>query len=177
VQDAGGRQTADKRAAQLPEAGWTPVSRGVGAQGERVHSRACLLLSETCPPGTRRWLLMRRSPDDPAAIAWYLACGREVTPMGDLVPVCDARWQVEECCAQAEGEGGMDPYAVRTWTAWHRFVTRCRVAHALRVVLRAQAMPHPRGDAERGARGRLMAGDSGGVGEVGDGTATGPAGV
>jgi SRSO17 transposase len=88
----------------------------------------------------RRWLLMRRSPDDPADLAYYLVCGPEATAMAELVRVCDARWQVEECFAQAKGEIGMDRYEVRTWTAWHRFVTLCMVAHALLVVLRAQAV-------------------------------------
>jgi SRSO17 transposase len=33
----------------------------------------------------------------------------------------------------------MDHYEVRTWEAWHRFITLCLLAHALLVVLRAQA--------------------------------------
>ena len=43
----------------------------------------------------------------------------------------------------------MDQYEVRTWTAWHRFVTLCLVAHALLVVLRAQAM-NPVVEAKKG---------------------------
>jgi SRSO17 transposase len=43
----------------------------------------------------------------------------------------------------------MDQYEVRTWTAWHRFVTLCMVAHALLVVLRAQAAI-PVGEAKKG---------------------------
>jgi SRSO17 transposase len=141
VQYAGRRQTAEKLAAQLPEAGWTPVSSGMGAQGERVHFWACLALSERCPTGMCRWLLVRRSPEDPDDFACYLAYGPGGTPMDELIRVCDARWQVEECFAQAKGEVGMDQYEVRTWTAWHRFVTLYMVAHALLVVLRAQAVP------------------------------------
>ena len=34
----------------------------------------------------------------------------------------------------------MDHYEVRTWEAWHRFITLCLLAHALLVVLRAQAL-------------------------------------
>jgi SRSO17 transposase len=151
VQYAGRRQTADKLAAQLPEAAWTPVSSGFGAQGERVHGWSCLPLSERCPAGMRRWLLMRRRLDAPDDLAYYLACGPEATTMGELVRVCDARWQVEECFAQAKGEVGMDQYEVRTWTAWHRFVTLCMVAHALLVVLRAQAAI-PAGEAKKGIR-------------------------
>lgn len=33
----------------------------------------------------------------------------------------------------------MDQYEVRTWTAWHRFVTLCLLAHAYLVVLRSAA--------------------------------------
>lgn len=51
----------------------------------------------------------------------------------------DARWQVEECFAQAKGEVGLDHYEVRTWTAWHRFVTLALLAHAFLVVLRLYA--------------------------------------
>lgn len=149
VQYQGRRLTAEKLAAQLPETTWTPVSSGMGAQRERVHDWACLPLSERCPAGLQRWLLMRRSPDDPEDLAYYLACGPEATAMGELIRVCDARWQVEECFAQAKGEVGMDQYEVRTWTAWHRFVTLCMVAHALLVVLRAQAM-NPVVEAKKG---------------------------
>jgi SRSO17 transposase len=151
VQYQGRRQTADKLAAQLPETAWTPVSSGMGAQGERVHDWACMPLSERCPTGMRRWLLMRRSPEDPDDLAYYLACGPACTPMDELIRVCDARWQVEECFAQAKGEVGMDQYEVRTWTAWYRFVTLCMVAHALLVVLRAQVM-NPEREAKKGIR-------------------------
>jgi SRSO17 transposase len=33
----------------------------------------------------------------------------------------------------------MDQYEVRTWTAWHRFVTLCLVAHAYLSVVRHAA--------------------------------------
>jgi SRSO17 transposase len=56
-----------------------------------------------------------------------------------LIRVCATRWQVEECFAQANGEVGMEQYAVRTWTAWHRFVTLCLVAHAILIVVRQAA--------------------------------------
>ena len=38
-----------------------------------------------------------------------------------------------------KGYPGMDHYEVRTWTAWHRFVTLCMVAHAYLVVVRHAA--------------------------------------
>jgi hypothetical protein len=67
-----------------------------------------------------------------------------------LIRVCDARWQIEECFAQANGEVGMDHYEVPTWTAWHRFINFCLQAHALLVVLRMQALADEAGDGKKG---------------------------
>jgi len=99
----------------------------------------CLALSEGCAAGRGRWLLIRRDTDDPSEDAYWLAHGPAGTTEGELVRVCDARWQVEECFAQTKGEVGMDQYEVRTWTAWHRFVTLCLLAHASLVALRSVA--------------------------------------
>ena len=99
----------------------------------------CLALSEGCAAGMGRWLLIRRDKDDPSEDAYWLAYGPVGTTEAELVRVCDARWQVEECFAQTKGEVGMDQYEVRTWTAWHRFVTLCLLAHASLVALRSVA--------------------------------------
>ncbi len=99
----------------------------------------CLELSEACAAGMRRWLLIHRDADEPDKDAYWLAYGPAGTTNEELVQVCDARWQVEECFAQAKGEVGMDHYEVRTWTAWHRFVTLCLLAHAYLAVVRHAA--------------------------------------
>jgi len=99
----------------------------------------CLALSEECAAGRGRWLLIRRDADDPSDDAYWLAYGPAATTREELVRVCDARWQGEECFAQAKGEVGMDQYEVRTWTAWHRFVTLCLLAHAYLAVVRHAA--------------------------------------
>ena len=67
--------------------------------------------------------LVRRWAVDPDDLAFYVAFGPEDTPEEELVRVCGRRWEVEEGFAQAKGEVGLDQYEVRTWTAWHRFVT------------------------------------------------------
>ncbi len=112
--------------------------------GERLSAPeppawVCLPLSEECAEGMRRWLLIRRDADEPDEEAYWLAYGPEGTSEAALIGVCDARWQVEECFAQAKGEVGMDQYEVRTWTAWHRFVTLCLLAHAYLVAIRHDA--------------------------------------
>jgi SRSO17 transposase len=99
----------------------------------------CLTLTQGGETGMAHWLLIHRDADDPSAARYWLAYGPAATTREELVRVCDARWQVEECFAQAKGEVGMDQYEVRTWTAWHRFVTLCLLAHAFLIVVRHAA--------------------------------------
>jgi SRSO17 transposase len=152
----GGRERVEQLGARLTGDAWMPVAAGAGAQGEPMHDWACVPLSESCTGGMRRWLLVRRDPGgsvDPDANRYWLAYGPAETAVAELVRVCDARWQIEECFAQAKGEVGMDHYEVRTWEAWHRFITLCLVAHAALAILRAHALaaesgskrgrPHP----------------------------------
>jgi SRSO17 transposase len=139
VHRAGRRQTAAKWAAALPAAAWVPRSAGTGVQGERIDAWACLPLEEETPLGWRRWLLVRRWAVDPDALAFSVASGPQDTTVAALVRVCGIRWQVEEGFAQTKGEVGLDQYEVRTWSAWHRFVTLCLLAHAFLVVTRLAA--------------------------------------
>ncbi len=50
--------------------------------------------------------------------------------------VCQERWAVEECFAEAKGEVGLDHYEVRRWDAWHRHLTLWLLAHAFLAVTR-----------------------------------------
>ncbi|MEP6871823.1 MAG: IS701 family transposase [Anaerolineaceae bacterium] len=141
LQYRGRRERAEQLGERLTEDAWITLSSGVGVQGERVHDWACLPLSDRCPVGIQRWLLVRRDLDDPSAHAYWLAYGPARTTIGELVRVCDTRWGIEECFAQAKGEVGLDHYEVRKWEAWHRFITLGLVTHALLVVMRAHARP------------------------------------
>ena len=89
--------------------------------------------------GMRRWLLVRRSTDEPEELGFYQAYGPEDTSIEELVKACQDRWAVEECFAEAKGEVGLDHYEVRRWDAWHRHVTLCLLAHAFLVVTRHKA--------------------------------------
>ncbi len=139
VRYQGRRQTAAKLVERLPAEAWALRSVGMGVQGERRQLWACLPLSEECPPGMQRWLLVQRRVDDPSDLAYHLAYGPEATSVDELLRVCGSRWQIEEGFAQAKGEVGLDQYEVRTWAAWHRFMTLCLLAHAYLVVMRLAA--------------------------------------
>jgi SRSO17 transposase len=150
IQYCGGRERVEQLGARLTAAAWMPIAAGEGAQGERVHDWACLPLSDQCANGMCRWLLVRRDPDDSEGHAYWLAYGPTQTTIEELVRVCDVRWQIEECFAQVKGEVGMDHYEVRTWEAWHRFITLCLLTHALLVVLRTRAMADQAHEGKRG---------------------------
>lgn len=147
---AGRRQTAVKLAERLPITAWKRLSVGMGVQGERRGDWACLLLSETCAAGKSHWLLVQQALDDPTDRAYHVACGPADTAVDDLLRVCGSRWRIEEAFAQAKGEVGLDQYEVRTWAAWHRFITLCLLAHAYLVVLRLTAQQEE-GAGEKGA--------------------------
>ena len=143
------RQTVAKLVERLPDDVWKTVTIGAGGPSEDQQVWACLPLSEACAPGMRRWLLIRRDGDDGDDLRFFLAYGAEGTSEAELLRVCGVRWQIEECFAQAKGEVGLDQYEVRTWDAWHRFVTLCLLAHAGLVVMRRAA--NRREAEERGA--------------------------
>jgi len=112
---------------------------------------ACLELSEACAAGMRRWLLVRCDAEDPDEHRYVLACGPEETAAEELARVCERRWQIEECLAEAKGEVGLDHYEVRQWVAWHRHATLCLLAHAYLVVTRQAARREEAGEGEKGA--------------------------
>jgi SRSO17 transposase len=135
----GRRHTVAKLAGRLTEARWMQPPSGAGPYNIQRQEWTCLPLSEVCPAGMRRWVLVRRSIDEPDDLAYYLAYGPEETTPTELRHLCGERWQIEECFAQVKGEVGLDHYEVRTWTAWHRFITLCLLAHAYLVVVRRDA--------------------------------------
>ena len=152
VQYEGCRERAEQLGERLPEEAW--VSVATEGQSEPAHQWVCLPLSEPfsepCAKGRRRWLLIRRPREDPRDLAYYLAYGPDETPVQELVRVCDRCWAIEEDFAEAKGEVGLDQYEVRSWTAWHRFITLCLLAHAALVVLRQRALSNE-ATAQKGA--------------------------
>jgi len=136
----GGRKKKIERLVErLPEEAFSEVSPVRDTGGRRPWEWACMDLAADPEKGMRRWLLVRRSTDDPEDRGFYQAYGPEGTTVEELVKVCQERWAVEECFAEAKGEVGLDHYEVRKWDAWHRHVTLCLLAHAFLVVVRLAA--------------------------------------
>jgi SRSO17 transposase len=135
----GRKKKIERHVERMPEDAFSEVWPARDDGSGRPWEWACLDLAPDQEKGMRRWLLVRRSTDDPEARGFYQAYGPEGTSIEELVGVCQDRWAVEQCFAEAKGEVGMDHYEVRRWDAWHRHVTLCLLAHALLVVVRLAA--------------------------------------
>jgi SRSO17 transposase len=138
---AGQPQLVGFVAALVPAAAWVVLSAGEGSQGPRRYAWAWLQLP-TPPEATAertRWILMRRRRSDPSTRAYDRVAGPATLQLADLVRIAGSRWNIAVGCEAAKGEVGLDHYEVRGFRAWYRHSTVVLVAHALLVVLRAQA--------------------------------------
>jgi SRSO17 transposase len=139
-------------AKDLPEEAWFGASAGRGSKGERLYEWACIALpnSDRTQQQAGRWLLMRRSIEDPNEYAYYLAYGPAETLVHELIQIAGRRWSIEDSFEAAKGEVGLDEYEVRKWDGWHRHITLCLLAHAFLVVVRSAAEHDEEGTAKGG---------------------------
>ena len=113
----------DELASQLRRNAWQRRACGIGSKGFRVYDWA---LIESVNPDHQ--YLIRRSIDD-GELAFYHCDNPTRAGFGELVHVAGARWPIEECFGSGKNEVGLDHYQVRTWDAWHRYITLAMLAH------------------------------------------------
>jgi SRSO17 transposase len=133
------QQKVSTVAAQFPPDAWQRLSAGQGSKGPRWYNWAAVEIN-SLHEGWARWLLVRRSVENPQERAYYRVFAPVGTALAEMVAVAGKRWAVEECFATAKGEVGLDEYEVRSWTGWHRHITLSLLAHAYLTVVRAQAL-------------------------------------
>ena len=127
--------------ATLAPAGWDRLRAGDGTKGPRWDDGRWRALAAPRQIHWRRWLLVRRSLHDPTALTVYVVFAPHATVLETVVQVAGNRWTMEQCFAEAKGEGGLDQDEVRSWTAWYRPITWAMWAYALLTVLRAAHLP------------------------------------
>ena len=109
--------------AQLPEDGWVRLSAGDGAKGPRLYDWQLVPVNAPLVEGWQRWLLVRRSLEDPTELAAFACCAPAATPLEQLVQVAGSRWRIESAFEEAKGEVGLDHYEVRSFQGWYRHIT------------------------------------------------------
>jgi SRSO17 transposase len=141
VTTAAGKLRADAITRRLPRASWQRLSAGPGLKGHRFYDWAWVAIE----PGAqgRHWLLIRRSRRT-GELAWYRCWSPSYVPLATFVRVAGRRWTTEENFQAGKGLAGLDEHQVRTWTAWHRWVTLAMLALAfLTIAAAAEHAPHP----------------------------------
>ncbi|MCA1626868.1 MAG: IS701 family transposase [Acidobacteria bacterium] len=133
-----GREWASAIFGRLSARSWRRLSCGAGSKGERLYDWA-RVRARTIDRQRCRWLVARRSIDDPTEISYYIASATVATPLAELARVAGARWAIEESFETGKGEVGLEHYEVRSWTGWYRHITLAMLAHAYLSVVRAVA--------------------------------------
>lgn len=133
-------QRVSEYLSQLSQQGWSRLSAGPGAKGERWYDWLLLPLGDPDRPGWKRWLLVRRKIDQPDKITPYICFAPAGTTLPQLVTVAGKRWTVEQCFEIAKQEVGLDEYEVRSYQGWYRHITLAALAHAFLTVLRAKGL-------------------------------------
>src|SRR5215217_6729013 len=118
--------------------GWRHLSAGDGSKGPRLYDWLRLPLNPPLQEGLERWLLVRRSIEDPDELTVYTVFSAEGTTLEELAKVAGMRWRVEIGFEEAKGEVGLSHYEVRSWVGWYRHISLALLAHAFLSAIRAK---------------------------------------
>ncbi len=142
--------------ASLPKKGWVRMSAGDGSKGPRMYDWLLLGTNSPLRKGWKRWLLVRRSVNDPQEIKAHVACAPAQTELSELDRIAGVRWAIEVSFEDAKQETGLDEYEVRSFSGWYRHITLSMFAYALLNVLKGSAREAVK-KTSLSARGALLA--------------------
>jgi SRSO17 transposase len=119
-----------------PETQWQRISAGEGTKGPRLSDWSLIQIPSSMNRPGHRYILSRRSIDDPTDLAYYFCYSERPATMQELVQVAASRWTVEECFQTGKNEAGLDHYQVRDYTAWYRHMTLSMIALAFLTIVK-----------------------------------------
>jgi SRSO17 transposase len=119
-----------------PEAQWQRISAGQGTKGPRLSDWSIVQIPSNINRPGHRYILARKSIDDPTDLAYYFCYSEKPATLQELVHVAASRWTVEECFQTGKNEAGLDHYQVRDYTAWYRHMTLSMIALAFLTIVR-----------------------------------------
>jgi SRSO17 transposase len=134
----------------LPEEGFRRISAGDGSKGPRLYDWGRLPLNPPMQEGFQRWLVVRRSIEDPEELSAYTVFAPEGITLEALARAAGSRWRVQIGFEEAKGEVGLAHYEVRSWHGWYRHITLSLFAHAFLAAIRAAGLDIP--TPEKGGR-------------------------
>jgi SRSO17 transposase len=86
-----------RRGELLPEEGYRRISAGEGSKVPRLYDWLRLPLNPPMQVGFERWLVVRRSIEDPEELSAYTLFCAHNTTLEALAKVAGSRWRVEMC--------------------------------------------------------------------------------
>jgi SRSO17 transposase len=101
---------------------WAQHPAGEGTKGLRLYDWARIPLGAS-DRHWDRWVLIRRSRQDPARRAYYFVHAPAGTSLAELAGVAGLRWTIEECFQRAKDDLGLDHCEARSWHGWNRHMT------------------------------------------------------
>ncbi len=140
------------------EEGWCRLSAGNGSKGPRLYDWLRLPLNPPLQEGFERWLLVRRSIEEPDELTAYTVFAPEGTTLAALARVAGSRWRVEIGFEEAKAEVGLSHYEVRSWHGWYRHVTLALFAHGFLAAMQAEGIDIEA--SQKGALGTVEGSDS-----------------
>ena len=137
--------------AELKAKDWQRLSAGQGSKGERLFDWAWLRLSDLSKDAGStstsqakgkfdKWVLARRSVQDPKDMAYYIVFAPSTTTLQEVIRIAGTRWVIETGFEAVKNEAGLDEYEVRSWIAWYRHITLSLLAYAFLVAIRTKEL-------------------------------------
>jgi SRSO17 transposase len=123
----------------VAEEHWHRLRCGQGSKGPRLYDWAATRFGMPTDSGLHKWLLIRRSIEEPHERAYYLCAAPSGIGPAELAIAAGKRWGIESCFEAAKQETGLDEYEVRSWIGWYRHVTLSMLALAFLAAVRAEA--------------------------------------
>lgn len=121
----------------LPDDAWITYSAGEGTKGLRRYEWSRMPLGKATSEW-ERWVLVRRSIQDPAKRAYYFVYAPAGASLAELAGAAGLRWTIEECFQRAKDDLGLDHCEARSWHGWNRHMTLVMAALAFLANLSAQ---------------------------------------
>jgi SRSO17 transposase len=119
---------------------WQRLSVRTGTKGPLLFDWACIPILHRWQDDKRHWVLLRRIPNDPTEITYYLVFGPVGTTLEVMAGAIGARWCIEEEFENAK-DLGLDHYEVRSFAGWFRHMTLVLLVLAMLTIICARERP------------------------------------
>ena len=118
---------------RIPPGSWhRRAVTGVPEERGDEFTRRRLSISIGARPDRQHWLIGRRIGGKRPVYTYYISNAPARERLATFVRMSGVVEEASHCLREATTGAGLNRYAVRTWTGWHRHTLVCMVAHFFR---------------------------------------------